>query len=82
MTRTLPPQFHLIGNCDFIEEDLYWIFYPEVVISKESRKQLKEAGWNLQRHTRTNKEIWVFPKKEEIEKYQKELANGSLPKTS
>ncbi len=60
--KQLPPEFRILGNCEFEEFDLYWIFYPQSPISRENRQKLKVAGWHLQRHSRTNKEIWVYDK--------------------
>ena len=44
--------------------DLYYIAHPKAPISRDDRKSLKESGWRCQRHSRSNKEIWVFDKKE------------------
>lgn len=32
------------------------------MLSKEARRDLKAAGWKLQRHTRNRREMWVFDK--------------------
>ena len=54
----------IFGSCDFVEEDLYYIIYPERPISKLHRKELKEMGWVLQKHTRTKRDIWIWNKKD------------------
>lgn len=61
-----PEIVHLIGNFSFTESDEYYVIYPEFSISRINRKNLKEKGLNLQRHSRTNEEIWIYPKKKII----------------
>lgn len=53
---------YLFGNAHCEEFDLYWIITPEGAVSKVNRKLLKSMGWMLQRHSRTNEEIWIFNK--------------------
>ncbi len=56
--------FNIFGSVDFVEEKFYYIVYPEQKITKENRAKLKELGWKLQRHSRTNTEIWLWNKKD------------------
>ncbi len=49
-------------NTETLVYDLYFISYAGGPMSKDTRKQLKELGWRLQKHSRTNQEIWVFDK--------------------
>ncbi len=44
------------------EYDLYWIGYAGGKLTKCERSWLKDVGWKLQRHSRSNKEMWVFDK--------------------
>jgi hypothetical protein len=44
------------------EYDLYWIVKASKRISIEDRVQLKCLGWKLQRHSATNREVWVYDK--------------------
>lgn len=60
----LPPGYRMLGHSPEIEEyDLYWIIKASKRISQENRTQLKCLGWKLQRHTATNREIWVYDKR-------------------
>lgn len=62
-----PPGIEIFGPEpweDWYEGDpnwFYWIVYLPPKLSKEKRIQLKSLGWKLERHPRTNKEIWFFP---------------------
>ncbi len=52
----------IFGNVNFLEQDLYWIFYPENPINREDRQKLKDAGYRLQKHSRTRQDIWIKEK--------------------
>jgi hypothetical protein len=56
--------FPYFGSLMIENFDLYYIAHANMPISKENRKALKESGWRCQRHSRSNKEIWVFDKKQ------------------
>lgn len=51
-----------MGLEETYEYDKYFVSYPKQKISRDTRKQLKLLGFKLQRHTRTNQEIWVYDK--------------------
>lgn len=67
-----PESIAALGESEFEEHDLYFMFFPLKPISKENRKILKSLGWQLQRHSRTNKEIWVLDKVDEWEEMELE----------
>ncbi len=58
----------LFGSNFYIEEFSvpqqnlrYWIVYDAGKrLSRLDRTNLKAQGWKLSRHTRTNKEIWIY----------------------
>ena len=62
MYKDIKHTFIYFGTVEIEDFDLYYIAYPKRPISRENRKALKEAGWRCQRHSRNNKEIWVFDK--------------------
>lgn len=52
-------------DTEFEEFDLYLIVYQSGrKLTKDLRKQLKEVGWHLQRHSRTNREMWLLDKQQ------------------
>lgn len=57
-----PPRLDLLEGGTISEHDFYWIVHPPAGLSKLVRRDLKLAGWHLQRHSRSNKEMWVFDK--------------------
>lgn len=61
-TQVPPNGCELFGNCILREFDLYWICYESEKLNKDVRQELKSLGWRLQKHSRTNKEMWVFDK--------------------
>ncbi len=59
----IPEKLEMFGDKAHIEEyDMYWIVYAGKSLSKEERTLLKSSGWRLQRHTRSNEEIWILNK--------------------
>lgn len=54
---------NIFGSVDYIEDEFYYIIYPEQKISRNDRKELKESGWVLTKHTRSKKEMWIWYKK-------------------
>jgi hypothetical protein len=61
----LPPGYRIFGQNPEIEGyDSHWIVKASKRISHEDRTQLKCLGWKLQRHSATNREIWVYDKRD------------------
>ena len=56
------PFLDVIKPSPLEEYDHYWIAYPGRKISRDERRLIRYMGWRLQRHTRTNQEIWVMDK--------------------
>lgn len=57
----VPDGFDLFRpGTEAVEFDLYWIVYKAGKLTRQVRSELKAAGWHLQRHSRTNQEMWVF----------------------
>jgi hypothetical protein len=60
----LPPGYRMLGHeAEYEEFDLYWIVRASRRVNHEDRTQLKCLGWKLQRHSATNREIWVYDKR-------------------
>lgn len=77
-TQTPPKGSPLFGYCDLQEFDLYWICYECETLDKDKRKQLKDLGWRLQRHSRSNCEMWVFDKPEAHALFAKQKAEKEV----
>lgn len=75
MLKNIPQEaLSLFGECSAQEFDLYYIFYADRPLSHDKRKRLKELGFRLSRHSRTNEEMWSYDKPEALE-YFKNLEN-------
>ena len=66
----------ILKSCYLEKYDLYHIAYANCKVNKEDRKKLKKLGWHLQRHSRSNEEMWVFDDEEAIKKYELERSRG------
>lgn len=74
---TEPAGLELFDNDFSLHEfDLYWIVYEAGPLKRQARKELKAAGWRLQRHSRSNREMWIFDKVDWAKKVELDSVKG------